>query len=196
VIAVIDYKAGNLTSVMKAVRAVGAQAVATSDPDIVMRADKLVLPGVGHFSATAFLQEHGLKQAIEERVGSGIPFLGICVGLQWLFAGSTEAPDTAGFSAFPGRCERFAEGIKVPHVGWNSIQVSQSHLLQGISSGAFVYFTHSYRAPIIHGTVAVTEYDSPFTAAVERDNIMGVQFHPEKSGAVGLQILENFVRLP
>jgi glutamine amidotransferase len=196
VIAVIDYKAGNLTSVMKAVRAVGADAVATSDPDVVMRADKLVLPGVGHFSATAFLEEHGLKEAIEERVGAGIPFLGICVGLQWLFAGSTEAPHTTGLKAFPGQCERFAEGIKVPHVGWNSIQVSESRLLRGISSGAFVYFTHSYRAPVINGTVAVTEYDSPFTSAVERDNIMGVQFHPEKSGAVGLQILENFVRLP
>jgi len=196
VIAVIDYKAGNLTSVMKAVNAVGANAIATSDPDVVMRADRLVLPGVGHFSATAFLQECGLRQAIEERVGAGIPFLGICVGLQWLFAGSTEAPHTAGFNVFPGECERFAEGIKVPHVGWNSIQVSESRLLQGISSGAFVYFTHSYRAPLVHDTVAVTEYDLPFTAAVERDNIMGVQFHPEKSGAVGLQILENFVRLP
>ena len=195
-IAVIDYKAGNLTSVMKAVRAVGADAVATSDPDVVVRANKLVLPGVGHFSATAFLEEHGLRQAIEERVNAGISFLGICVGLQWLFAGSTEAPHAAGLNAFAGRCERFAEGIKVPHVGWNSIQVGESRLLRGISSGAFVYFTHSYRAPIVHGTVAVTEYDSPFTAAVERDNIMGVQFHPEKSGAVGLQILENFVRLP
>ena len=194
-IAVIDYKAGNLTSVMKAMHAVGADAIATSDPDIVMRADKLVLPGVGHFSATAFLEEHGLRQAIEERVDAGTPFLGICVGLQWLFAGSTEAPDTAGFNVFPGQCERFSEGIKVPHVGWNSIQVSESRLLKGISNGVFVYFTHSYRAPIVHGTVAVTEYDSPFTAAVERDNIMGVQFHPEKSGAIGLQILENFVRL-
>ncbi len=195
-IAVIDYKAGNLTSVMKAMHAVGADAVATSDPDVVMRADKLVLPGVGHFSATAFLQEHGLTQAIEERADAGTPFLGICVGLQWLFAGSTEAPDTPGLNVFSGCCERFAEGIKVPHVGWNSIQVSESRLLRGISSGAFVYFTHSYRAPVIHDTVAVTEYDSPFTAAVERDNIMGVQFHPEKSGAVGLRILENFVRLP
>lgn len=194
-IAVIDYKAGNLTSVMKAMHAVGADAVVTFDPDVVMYADKLVLPGVGHFSATAFLQEHGLRQAIEERVDTGTPFLGICVGLQWLFAGSTEAPDTAGFNVFPGHCERFSEGIKVPHVGWNSIQVSESRLLQGISNGVFVYFTHSYRAPIVHGTVAVTEYDSPFTAAVERDNIMGVQFHPEKSGAIGLQILENFVRL-
>jgi glutamine amidotransferase len=195
VIAVIDYKAGNLTSVMKALHAVGADALATSDPSVVMQAEKLVLPGVGHFSATAFLEERGLKRAIEERVAAGIPFLGICVGLQWLFEGSTEAPDTAGFKAFPGRCERFGDGLKVPHVGWNSIQVKESRLLQGVASGDFVYFTHSYRAPVIHDTVAVTEYDLPFTAAVERDNVVGVQFHPEKSGSVGLRILANFVRL-
>lgn len=194
-IAVIDYKAGNLTSVMKALHAAGADAVATSDPDVVRRADKVVLPGVGHFSATAFLEGHGLKKAIEERVAAGVPFLGICVGLQWLFEGSTEAPDTAGLKVFPGFCERFADGLKVPHVGWNSLEIRESRLLRGISKGAFVYFTHSYRAPVISGTVAVTEYDSPFTAAVERGNVMGVQFHPEKSGSVGLRILENFVGL-
>src|SRR5262249_38144569 len=163
--------AGNLTSVMKALHAVGANAVATYDPDVVMRADKLVLPGVGHFAATAFLAEHGLKSAIAERVAQGVSFLGICVGLQWLFAGSTEAPGTPGFNAFPECCDRFAEGLKVPHVGWNSLQVKKSRLLQGASSGEFVYFTHSYRAPVINSTVAVTEYGLPFTAAVERDNI-------------------------
>jgi imidazole glycerol-phosphate synthase subunit HisH len=196
VIAVIDYQAGNLTSVMKALRAVGADAIATSDPAVVMCAQKLVLPGVGHFSATAFLEERGLKKALEERIQAGIPFLGICVGLQWLFEGSTEAPDTPGLGSFPGQCERFAKGMKVPHVGWNSVDVRDSRLLEGIASGDFVYFTHSYRAPVVKDTVAVTEYGAPFTAAVERDNIIGVQFHPEKSGAVGLRILENFVRLP
>jgi imidazole glycerol-phosphate synthase subunit HisH len=195
VIAVIDYKAGNLTSVMKALHAVGADAVATSVPDVVRRARKMVLPGVGHFSATSFLEEHGLKEAIGGRVAAGVPFLGICVGLQWLFDGSAEAPDTAGFKAFPGLCERFADGLKVPHVGWNSLEIKESRLLRGIPTGAFVYFTHSYRAPVINATVAVTEYDSPFTAAAERDNVMGVQFHPEKSGSVGLRILENFVGL-
>lgn len=194
-IAVIDYKAGNLTSVMKALHAVGADAMVASDPHVVTRAEKLVLPGVGHFSATAFLEEHGLKKAIEERIMAGIPFLGICVGLQWLFEGSTESPSTPGLKVFAGCCERFSDRAKVPHVGWNSIQVRESRLLQGISNGAFVYFTHSYRAPVINGTVAVTEYDLSFTAAVERDNVMGVQFHPEKSGTVGLRILENFVRL-
>jgi glutamine amidotransferase len=194
-IAVIDYKAGNLTSVMKALLAVGAQAEATSDPDLVVKANKLVLPGVGHFSATAFLEEHGLKAAIQDRIRQGIPFLGICVGLQWLFEGSTESQHVYGLGAFRGSCERFSPGIKVPHVGWNSIEVSPSRLLQGISSGEFVYYTHSYRAPVVNETVAITNYGLPFTAVAERDNIMGVQFHPEKSGRTGLRILENFMRL-
>lgn len=194
-IAVIDYKAGNLTSVMKALLAVGAQAEATSDPDLVIKADKLMLPGVGHFSATAFLEEHGLKAAIQERIRQGVPFLGICVGLQWLFEGSTESQHVSGLGAFNGSCERFTSGMKVPHVGWNSIEVSPSRLLQGISNGEFVYYTHSYRAPVVNETVAITNYGLPFTAVAERDNVMGVQFHPEKSGRTGLRILENFVRL-
>lgn len=194
-IAVIDYKAGNLTSVMKALLAVGAPAEATSDPEAVAKSDKLVLPGVGHFSATAFLEERGLKAAIRERINQGAPFLGICVGLQWLFEGSTESQDVSGLGAFGGRCESFAAGIKVPHVGWNSLEVKSSRLLRNVSSGEFVYYTHSYRAPVVNETVAVTNYGAPFTAAVERDNVMGVQFHPEKSGSLGLRILENFVRL-
>jgi glutamine amidotransferase len=195
VIAVIDYKAGNLTSVMKALHAVDAEAVVTSDPDVVMRADKLVLPGVGHFSATSFLEERGLKTAIDQRIRAGIPFLGICVGLQWLFEGSTESPQTRGLGAFSGCCERFGGELKVPHVGWNSLAIDDSKLMEGVPNNAFVYYTHSFRAPVVNGTVAVTEYGVPFTAAVERDNVMGVQFHPEKSGSVGLRILENFVRV-
>ena len=194
-IAVVDYKAGNLTSVMKSLAAVGADAVATEDPADVRRASRIILPGVGHFAATDFLESHGLRQAIAERTAAGVPFLGICVGLQWLFQGSTEAPGHSGLGAFNGLCERFSEGKKVPHVGWNSLEVREnSRLMAGIPSGSFVYFTHSYRAPVINETVAVTNYSGePFTAAVERDNIMGVQFHPEKSGPVGLQILRNFL---
>jgi imidazole glycerol-phosphate synthase subunit HisH len=196
VITVVDYKAGNLTSVMKALAALGANAVSTEDPETVRRADKIVLPGVGHFAATKFLESRGLKQAIAERTSSGVPFLGICVGLQWLFSGSTEAPGCRGLCAFDALCERFAEGKKVPHVGWNSLDVSNgSRLMAGVPTDSFVYFTHSYRAPIVSATVAVTNYGEAFTAAAERANIMGVQFHPEKSGAAGLRILRNFVDL-
>ncbi len=193
-IAVVDYKAGNLTSVMKALRAVGADPVLTDDPALVRQANRIILPGVGHFAATKFLEQHGLKPAIEERIAAGIPFLGICVGLQWLFAGSTEAPGISGLAAFPELCDRFAPGRKIPHVGWNSLATRPgSKLLSGISNSSFAYFTHSYRAPVLQATVAVTEYGEPFTAAVERANVMGVQFHPEKSGETGLQVLRNFL---
>lgn len=195
-IAVVDYKAGNLTSVMKALHAVGADAVATEDPEVVRRARKIVLPGVGHFAATEFLEKRGLRASIAERTAEGVPFLGICVGLQWLFTGSTEAPERSGLGAFEAMCERFAEGKKVPHVGWNSLEVKQgSRLMAGVESGSFVYFTHSYRAPVVDETVAVTIYGEAFTAAAERGNVMGVQFHPEKSGAAGLKILLNFLEV-
>jgi glutamine amidotransferase len=197
VIAVIDYKAGNLTSVMKALRSVSADCVATEDPEVVRQADKIVLPGVGHFAATTFLDEHGLTQAVRERTAEGVPFLGICVGLQWLFAGSTESPETAGLGVFPGACERFRSGAKCPHVGWNSLALTRaSALTAGIDEGAFVYYTHSYRAPVVEDTIATTDYGGAFSAIVERGNIMGVQFHPEKSGAAGVRLLENFVGLP
>jgi glutamine amidotransferase len=192
VIAVVDYRAGNLTSVMKALRAVGAEAELTDDPAVVRSAEKIVLPGVGHFAATRFLDERGLKAPIRERIAAGVPFLGICVGLQWLFAGSTEAPGCAALAAFPEICERFAPGKKIPHVGWNSLAIRpESRLFAGIPDGSFVYFTHSYRAPVTNATVAVTEYGEPFSAAVESGNIMGVQFHPEKSGETGLRVLRN-----
>jgi imidazole glycerol-phosphate synthase subunit HisH len=182
---------------MKALRAVGAEAVSTDDPDTIRRADKIVLPGVGHFSATEFLNSRGLTVAIVERTRSGVPFLGICVGLQWLFTGSTEAPECKGLGAFDAVCERFAEGKKIPHVGWNSLDVSEDSLLMaGVPSGSFVYFTHSYRAPVVSATVAVTHYGEPFTAAAEHGNIMGVQFHPEKSAGAGLRILRNFLENP
>ena len=196
VIAVVDYTAGNLTSVMKALAAVDANAVSTDDPETVARAERIILPGVGHFQATAFLEDHGLRQAIAEQIAKGVPFLGICVGLQWLFRGSTEAPGSPGLGTFDAICDRFIAGKKVPHVGWNSLVVREdSELLRGVETGSCVYFTHSYRAPVMYDTVAVTEYGEAFTAAAERDNVMGVQFHPEKSGPVGLRILRNFVVL-
>ena len=195
-IAVIDYKAGNINSVVKALEAVGADAIVTADRDIVRRAEKLVLPGVGHFAATQFLTDSGLAQSIRESIDAGKPFLGICVGLQWLFEGSTEAPEMPGLGAFPGKCERFQGESKVPHVGWNSLAIKpQSRLFAGVEEGAFVYYTHSYRAPVVQGTMAVTDYLGVFSAAVESENVFGVQFHPEKSGEVGRRVLANFVGL-
>ncbi len=198
-IAVVDYKAGNLTSVLKSLVAAGPQSnfQATEDPEVVLRAEKIVLPGVGHFAATQHLRDRGLADAISERTAAGVPFLGICVGLQWLFAGSSESPETPGFGAFAGACSRFViPGLKCPHVGWNSLHLPRpTPLTSGLAEGEHVYFTHSYRAPLVPQTTAICNYGGAFTAIVERDNIMGVQFHPEKSGAAGLRLLANFMRL-
>ena len=210
-IAVIDYKAGNLTSVVKALSYLGAaEVVVTQSPEVVLAAEKVVLPGVGHFRATQLLADLGLTEATRERIAEGAPFLGICVGLQWLYEGSTEALETAGLGAFAGRCERFpaierkqidgqerAVELKSPHVGWNSLERVRpdSRLLRGVEEGAFVYFTHSWRASVSEDTAAVTNYGGGFTAAVERGNVMGVQFHPEKSAEVGLRVLRNFLEL-
>jgi imidazole glycerol-phosphate synthase subunit HisH len=195
-VAVIDYKAGNLTSVMKALDALGCPATVTMDPAVVRGAKKVILPGVGHFQATKLLEETGLTEAVRDVIADGVPFLGICVGLQWLFGGSTEAPAVPGLGAFSGQCERFPAGVKVPHVGWNQVDTDPfSRLMRGVASGSFVYYTHSFRAPVVEETVAVTDYGSAFSGAVERGHVMGVQFHPEKSGSVGLQVLRNFLEL-
>ena len=201
-IAVIDYKAGNLTSVVKALNHLGAETLVTQDPEVVRSATKVVLPGVGHFQATELLGKLGLTEAVRESVAQGAWFLGICVGLQWLFEGSTEADGTKGLGHFEGMCERFpalfkGKELKSPHVGWNSLEgvKGDSRLLRGVKDGGFVYYTHSWRAPVVEATAAVTEYGGLFTAVVERENVMGVQFHPEKSSAVGLQVLRNFVEL-
>ena len=201
-IAVIDYKAGNLTSVVKALNYLGAETLVTQDSRVVRAAEKVMLPGVGHFQATQLLSDLGLTDAVRESVARGAWFLGICVGLQWLFEGSTEAAGTKGLGHFAGMCERFpalfdGAELKSPHVGWNSLEGvrEDSRLLRGLKDGGFVYYTHSWRAPVVGATAAVTEYGGPFTAVVERENVMGVQFHPEKSSVVGLQVLRNFVEL-
>jgi glutamine amidotransferase len=195
-ITLIDYKAGNLTSVRKAFTYLGQQSVVTDDPALVLDAEALVLPGVGHFITTERLATSGVRRAVLAAIERGTPFLGICVGMQWQFAGSTEAPDTEGLALFEGKCERFQTNLKVPHVGWNQIrrtpQGACSRLLDGVPDESFVYFTHSYRAPVVAGVSAVTTYDETFAACVERDNVFGVQFHPEKSGDTGLRILRNF----
>ncbi len=201
-IAVIDYKAGNLTSVVKTLHYLNAQTSITQDPDLIRTASKIVLPGVGHFAATQLLHDLHITEAVREAIARGAWFLGVCVGLQWLFAGSTESPATPGLAHFPGQCERFPaafanQPLKSPHVGWNSLEslAPTSKLLANVAEGGFVYYTHSWRAPVIAATAATTPYGGNFTAAVERDNVMGVQFHPEKSSTVGLQLLQNFVNL-
>lgn len=203
-IAVIDYRAGNLTSVVKALRHLRAEVTVTDDPAVVCAAERIVLPGVGHFSATRRLDETGITEASREAIGRGVPFLGICVGMQWLLEGSEEAPGQPGLEYFAGCCRRFPEDAeKVPHVGWNQLQLRPgSRLFAGVAPETFVYFTHSYFVPAEtraaasdaeRGAAATTHYISDFAAAVEHRNVMGVQFHPEKSGEVGLQVLRNFL---
>src|ERR1041385_5623109 len=196
-IAIVDYKAGNLTSVKKAFDRIGADAVVTADPEVVAKADKIVLPGVGHFAATCALSSAGLGEAIAAATQRKVPYLGICVGMQWMLESSEEAPSVKGLGVWSGACEHFPAQVKAPHVGWNQLEISNesSRLLKGIAPLSFVYFTHSYRVPVIADTVAATEYGGRFSAAVERDHLFGVQFHPEKSGAVGLKLLENFCTL-
>jgi glutamine amidotransferase len=196
-IAIVDYKAGNLTSVKKAFDHLGAEIMVTSDPSQVAKADKIVLPGVGHFAATSALDNSGLRDAIVDSIERRIPFLGICVGMQWMLASSEEAPAVHGLALWPGECSRFPAHMKSPHVGWNRLQIrdSSSRLLRGITPGSYVYFTHSYRVPLLASTSAECEYGGGFSAAIEKDNLFGVQFHPEKSGAAGLAILKNFCDL-
>jgi imidazole glycerol-phosphate synthase subunit HisH len=194
-IAIVDYGAGNISSVKKALEHLGADAQVTSDPLVIATAEKIIVPGVGHFSRCQSLNA-SLRAPVLDAIHSGKPFLGICVGMQWLFAGSTEAPETPGAALFAGECSRFPVSVKSPHVGWNQIEVSNaSRLLKNVSSGAFVYYTHSFRAPVVNETVACTSYGGAFSAAIERDNVFGVQFHPEKSAETGLKILENFCAL-
>ena len=197
-IALIDYGAGNLTSVRKALTALDAPFFLPSTPDQCRGAAGLIVPGVGNFAATAAL-EGEWRDAIASAVGAGTPLLGICLGLQWLFEGSDEAPEVQGLGFMRGRITRLrgiaADRVKVPHVGWNTLDFSDkpSRLLHGIKPGAQVYFTHSYAAPVTDDCIAATTHADPFASAVERDNVFGVQFHPEKSSDAGLQVLRNFL---
>jgi imidazole glycerol-phosphate synthase subunit HisH len=199
VIALVDYGAGNLTSVRKALATVGAEFFAPEAPDDLARVRGIVVPGVGHFAATRALDETW-RDAISRAVDRGAALFGICLGMQWLFDGSDEAPHLRGLGRIAGRCVRLAprtqdgEHLKVPHVGWNSLQQPRpSLLMQDVAADAQVYFTHSYVAPMVAESVAMTTYGVPFSAAVESGRIAGVQFHPEKSGDVGLRILKNWL---
>jgi imidazole glycerol-phosphate synthase subunit HisH len=192
-IAIVDYGAGNLVSVKKALDWLGQECMITADPGKVAQAAKIVLPGVGHFASTEALARSGLQSAITDAIRREIPFLGICVGMQWMFERSQESPGTSGLGVLEGECERFPASVKSPHVGWNQLEVdSSSRLLRGVPSSSFVYFTHSFRAPVTGTTVACCEYGGWFSAAVEREHLFGVQFHPEKSGEIGLKLLGNF----
>jgi glutamine amidotransferase len=240
VIALIDYKAGNLTSVKKALASIGADVFVPDAPGDLADAGGIIVPGVGHFGATRALDQSWID-AILERVGEGRPLFGICLGMQWLFEGSDEAPDCPGLGLLSGRCHRLgmvrlkppvdrAQGgaealegpdtiddnardarsvgddrsvrlqpdrdIKVPHVGWNSLAIQRdASIVDGVATGSQVYFTHSYVAPVTGDTVATTDHGEVFASVAQRGHIGGVQFHPEKSGDVGLQILRNFMQL-
>jgi glutamine amidotransferase len=195
-IALIDYRAGNLTSVRKALAEVGADVFTPETPGELAGAHGVIVPGVGHFAATRTLDRSWTDQILE-LVGNGRPLLGICLGMQWLFEGSEEAPDCPGLGLIGGRCHRLsgAGGIKIPHVGWNSLdRRGEGSIAEGVPDGAQVYFTHSFVAPIVPETIAATEHGEPFASVVQRGQVAGVQFHPEKSGDIGLRILRNFVR--
>jgi imidazole glycerol-phosphate synthase subunit HisH len=194
-IAIVDYQAGNLTSVKKAFDHLGYESAITSDPAEIARADKIVLPGVGNFEATTALSG-ALQDAVVKAIDWQVPLLGICLGMQWMFESSREAPQLRGLGLFAGECEKFPTTVKSPHVGWNQLQVDgASRLLRGLPENSFVYFTHSYRAPLVEATVGKCEYGGSFSAVVERGELFGVQFHPEKSGTAGLQLLCNFCEL-
>ena len=197
-IALIDYGAGNLTSVRKALNAVQAEVWSPKEPQELSEARGLIVPGVGHFKSTVAL-DTSWRQAVLDCIKLDRPVLGICLGMQWLFEHSAEACDASGLGLFAGKCALLSgtgpEGaLKVPHVGWNSLNlVGDSQLLRGIKQGSYVYFTHSYVAPVVGASIATTTYGETFSSAVEYNKIFGVQFHPEKSGDVGLKILSNYL---
>ena len=197
-IALVDYGAGNLTSVKKALTALGADFSVPAMPDDCATASGIIVPGVGHFAATRAL-DASWRDAIARAVGNGVPLLGICLGMQWLYEGSEEEPDLPGLGALDGRCHLLrgdpANRLKIPHVGWNALEMPRaSRLLAGLDAGTYVYFTHSFASPVTPDCVAATTHAQRFAAAVERNNVFGVQFHPEKSGDAGLHILRNFLQ--
>ncbi len=200
-IAIVDYGAGNLMSVKKALDFIGAENVITSDPAELSKADKVILPGVGSFGdSMASMRERGLVDAVRASAISGKPFLGICLGLQLLFAESEESPDACGLSLLNGKITQIPNdmGLKVPHMGWNSVEITQgSRLFKGIKNGSYFYFVHSFylNGADFDAVAATTEYGVKIQCAVERENLFATQFHPEKSGEVGLKLLSNFVEM-
>jgi len=197
VIALIDYGAGNVGSVLKAVRYLGFPSQVVSSPAALESADKIILPGQGHFGAMLkAMVERGLLSILQRKLAAGTPYLGICLGLQALYEASEEAPDVPGIGLLPGAVSRFKVLDKVPQIGWNQLQIRRgSRLLLYIHNGSFAYYCHSYYAPVVPEAVAVTEYGETYAAGIEKGNVWAVQFHPEKSGEVGLRVLRNFLEL-
>lgn len=198
-VTLLDYGAGNVTSVERALRRLGASVVTTNQPEAIATAERLILPGVGHCGALiAALDAHELRQPLLHAIARGTNFLGICLGLQALYETSDEAPSLAGLGLLPGRVTHLPAGVKLPHMGWNQLRRAKtSRLLDGISPEAYFYFAHSYAAPSSGPeSTALCEHGRAFIAVIEQRNIFGVQFHPEKSGAPGAKLLENFLRLP
>jgi imidazole glycerol phosphate synthase glutamine amidotransferase subunit len=196
-VTLVDYGAGNVTSVERALRRMGAEVVCSNRSEEIAAAERLILPGVGHCSALiAALDARGLRRPILESVARGTMFLGICLGLQALYEASEEAEDLPGLGLLPGRVTRLPGNVKLPHMGWNQLQRRRmSRLLAGIPPDAYFYFAHSYAATAAGmESVAACNHGSDFVAVLEQKNIFGVQFHPEKSGAAGAQLLENFLR--
>ncbi len=192
-ITIFDYGAGNLRSVANTLEETGAQYTVVRDSEGLARATKIILPGVGHFGQMMrALDQLGVRQTLVERIGAGIPFLGICLGLHALFERSEEAPDVRGLGIYEGTVTRFPLGARVPHMGWNSVE-GKARLLEGTGQAPYVYFAHSYYVPLCPVTAATCTYTLPYTAVLEHASVFGVQFHPEKSGPLGLKIVKNFV---
>jgi glutamine amidotransferase len=197
VIALLDYGAGNVGSVLKAVQYLGYPATPVSSPELLAEAEKIILPGQGHFGAMMkALAERRLLDELWKSIAAGTPYLGICLGLQALYESSEEAPGVAGLGLLRGTVIRFRMLPKVPQVGWNQLQIrADGGLFKDLADGSFVYFCHSYFGPVTPESVAVTEYGETYAAAVQKENVWAVQFHPEKSGDVGLRVLRNFLEL-
>jgi imidazole glycerol phosphate synthase glutamine amidotransferase subunit len=196
-IAILDYGAGNLRSVQNTLAEIGATYELVTDADGLRAATKIILPGVGHFGQLLrSLDSAQVRQPLIERIRAGVPFLGICLGLQALFSDGEEAPEQKGLGLFPGSVRRFPVGARVPHMGWNSLEpCRESRLLRGLGARPYVYFAHSYYCPVTDAAAALCTYEVPYTAVLEQGNVYGVQFHPEKSGPLGLKIVQNFVEL-